>query len=162
MTTPRLTICSELLSQIIQEVVRCHPHEACGFLLGKILDCREAQEFVACQNIQDECHQSDPDRFPRTAKTAYVIDAKEQARVREEAQKKELSVLAIVHSHPEHDVYFSEEDKKNAAPWGEPLFENLSYVVVSVYGKTIKGISDFVWDETKKDFLEEEIQWRSK
>jgi len=152
-----LKISSEQLKQIFDEAIRCHPEESCGFLLGTIAKEREAIEFVACKNRQNEMHDKDPDRYPRTAEMAYIIDSKEQDAIFARAKQKKLEVIAIVHSHPEHGAYFSDEDKNNAAPWGEPLFPNISYVVVSVYGKKIKAMSDFYWDDEAKDYLEEKF-----
>jgi proteasome lid subunit RPN8/RPN11 len=154
MTLP-LTISQELRNACFAEAVRCHPSEACGFLLGHVGVSREAVQFVACKNIQDELHAKDASRFPRTAATAYVIDSKEQEAIFAKAKADGLSVISIMHSHPEHDVYFSAEDKTNAAPWGEPLFPELSYFVISVYGKTVRAASDFYWGED--DFIERKL-----
>jgi len=153
-----IQISEEILDQIKAEALACHPEEACGFLLGQVAnEGRVAKEFVACQNIQNELHEKNPDRYPRDAKTAYVIDSKEQEGVQKKAKDSGLEIIAVVHSHPEHDAYFSKEDKENAAPWGEPLFPNLSYVVASVYGDQVKAISDFYWDNEAKDFVEHQF-----
>ncbi len=152
-----LVINENLLDAVKNEAVRCYPDEACGFLLGKTGVDRVAFEFVACHNIQNRMHKEDPERYPRTAQTAYVIDPADQKRAEETARYRKLDIIAIVHSHPEHGVYFSDEDKQNAAPWGEPLFPGISYVVLSVHDRRVSGISDFFWDETKKDFIEEKL-----
>ena len=139
-------------------MIAAFPNEGCGFILGQVSEAREAIEFVACRNIQNELNQRDPTRFPRTAETAYVIDSHEQEQVQAEAKQKGLDIIAIVHSHPNHDVYFSQEDKENACPWGEPLFPNMSYIVVSVYDAAVKAISDFYWDIEQNDFEEHKIK----
>jgi proteasome lid subunit RPN8/RPN11 len=147
-------ISQDLLQSLFNEAVRRHPHEACGFVLGTVGGARLAKEFVACKNIQNDLHAQDPKTYPRTAETAYVIDPKEQAAVEKRVQEAGLTLIAVFHSHPEHDVYFSPEDRANAAPWGEPLFPHLSYIVASVYGKAVKGASDFCWDAESGDFVE--------
>ena len=153
-----LKISQKLLDELFAESVRCHPFEACGFLLGKVsADARIAEKFIACRNIQDELHAQDPARYTRTAATAYVIDSKEQDAVFAQATSAGQAVIAIVHSHPEHDAYFSAEDKANAAPWGEPLFPEMSYVVISVYGKTVTAAHDFCWDLSQNDFVEHKL-----
>jgi len=149
-----LKIDPEIMNQIIEESIRCYPEEACGFILGNIGKAREAEEFIACQNIQNELHAKDSNRYPRTAETAYVIDPREQEDMEKRAKFHGLKILAIFHSHPEHDCYFSKEDRENAAPWGEPLFPNMSYLVVSVFDEEIKAVSDYFWDEESKDFIE--------
>ena len=144
------------LQTIFEESERGWPEEVCGFVVGLAQNGkREAIEVIPCQNIQNLLHQKDPERYPRNAKTAYTIDPKEMNRIQKEAVEKGFEILSIFHSHPEHGVYFSDEDKGMAAPFGEPLFPNLSYLVVSVYGKKVKNASEFFWDG--KDFVEMKI-----
>ncbi len=152
-----LLIEQNILNAMLQEAEACYPFEACGLILGKVTDERKAHEFVALKNMQNEVHAKDPQRYPRDAKTAYTIDSFELAEVEKEAKQRDLKILGIFHSHPEHGVYFSAEDKEMAAPWGEPLFPDISYVVVSVYGQKAKNASEFYWDSAKKDFLEKKI-----
>lgn len=155
MTLP-LKIDNALKQKIYQECQSCYPEEACGFLLGVMQDdYRIAAEFVACENIQNQWHEKHPERYPRDAKTAYLIDPQQQKKVQALAEQKSMKIIAIVHSHPEHDAYFSKEDKENAAPWGEPLFPDLSYVVVSLFERQIKSLNDFYWDSESQDFLEQ-------
>lgn len=157
--TKKIEISPAIQQQIFLEAIKQHPYEACGFVLGRVTSAREAMQFVPCRNIQNELHASQPERYPRTAETAYVIDAKDQAAVEKIAKEQNLQIIAIFHSHPEHGVYFSQEDKTNAAPWGEPLFPEMSYLVVSVYNKEVKGMSDFYWSTDSEDFLENKIQF---
>lgn len=148
-----MVIDQKLLDQIYAECRRTYPEEACGFVVGRT----SAEKIIPCKNIQNEVHVQDRERYPRDAKTAYTIDSKQMEEVQREAQKSAQKILCIFHSHPEHGVYFSAEDKGMAAPWGEPLFPDLSYLVVSVYGGEVKNVSEFYWDEDKKDFLENKI-----
>lgn len=149
-----LKIEKKILERIFSECRKRYPEEACGLVLGND-GC--AVEAYACKNIQNELHRQDPKRYPRDAGVAYTIDPKEAEKIRLAADEKNLDVLAIFHSHPEHGVYFSEEDKNMAAPWGNPLFPRLSYIVVSVYGEEIRNVSGFCWDSAKKDFVEQKI-----
>ncbi|MDO8520062.1 MAG: M67 family metallopeptidase [Deltaproteobacteria bacterium] len=144
----------ELLDQIFAESCKRYPEEACGFVLGK---GGAASEVIPVQNIQNDLHAKDPKRFPRDAKIAYTIDPKEMEAIQKKAASQGQTIISIFHSHPEHGVYFSEEDKGMAAPWGEPLFPDLSYLVVSVYSGEIKNASEFYWDKNKKDFTERKI-----
>lgn len=150
-----LKISDDLKQRLVAEAIRCYPDEACGFLLGRVGSDRVAVEFMACNNIQNQLHKADPERYPRMAQTAYVIDPQDQKRVEDTAKRHQLAVIAVVHSHPDHDVYFSDEDRQNAAPWGEPLFEGVSYVVISVHNRVVTGMSDFYWD--KNNFIEEKL-----
>lgn len=140
------------------EAEKQYPHEACGFIIGNAQNERRAVEFIPTQNLQNELHAKDPVRYPRDAKTAYSIDPREMDAVVGKAKELGMELVAIFHSHPEHGVYFSEEDKGMAAPWGEPLFPQLSYIVVSVYGGAVKNASEFLWETGKKDFVEVKIK----
>lgn len=153
----QLIIDQVLLDKIFSECVRTYPYEACGFVLGKSGGTRQAFEVVCAQNMQNSVHAKDPARYPRDAKTAYTIDPKEMGAITAEAALKQLVILSIFHSHPEHGVYFSAEDKGMAAPWGEPLFPELSYLVVSVMARKVKNASEFVWQTAKKDFVKYKI-----
>lgn len=60
------------------------------------------------------------------------------------------------HSHPEHDAYFSDEDKKMAlSDLGEPWYPDAIHLVVSVYSGEIKDQAQFAWDPEKKTFEEQ-------
>src|SRR5438445_8252118 len=61
---------------------------------------------------------------------------------------------AFYHSHPNHDAYFSPEDKAFASPFDEPTFPGAAQIVVSIYDRTVKRIAAFVWSNEKKDFIE--------
>lgn len=153
-----LTIDQNLLNQIYTESRRTYPDEGCGFVLGTITNGKRlATEVIPVKNIQNELHTKDPQRYPREAKTAYTIDPKEMERIEKEAKQKDLKLLCIFHSHPEHGVYFSAEDKGMAAPWGEPLFPELSYLVISVYEGIEKNCSEFYWNPEQNDFVERTI-----
>lgn len=151
-----IIICQEILDTIIQHAIRHYPDEACGMLLGdKGQD--SVSEFIPCRNIYNEMHEHYPETYPRTAKTAYLIDSREQQRIFDKAEKEGQEVKTICHSHTDHDAYFSEEDRLIAAPWGEPMYPGISYLVVSVWNKQLKEMNEFVWNETSKSFVERKI-----
>lgn len=147
-----LTLTPDVLNACKREALRAYPREGCGFLLGPRMGI--ADEFVRVDNIQDALHAKDPERYPRTARTAYAIDPKQHDTVFKTAKARERELSGIFHSHPDHDAYFSAEDKAMAAPWGEPLLPGLAYVVVSVYNKQIRAMKQFYWDDKTKDFVE--------
>lgn len=146
-----LTICDAVLDNLVAHAVSQYPNEACGFLIGE-RGQPSAAEFVPVKNVYDEMHAKYPDTYPRTAKTAYLIDPREQQKIFQQAEENGREVKAIVHSHTDHDAYFSEEDRLVAAPWGEPMFPGISYLVISVCNRLLKEMNEFVWDEKSKDF----------
>lgn len=151
-----LTICSEILDQVIHHAIERYPNEVCGLLIGQ-KGQRSVSEFISCKNIYDEMHEKYPQTYPRTAKTAYLIDPKEQQRVFDEAAKNGMEVKAICHSHTDHDAYFSEEDRLVAVPWGEPMYPDVSYIVVSIWNRKPKEVNEFYWDEKSQGFIERKL-----
>ncbi len=149
-------ICQSTIDEIVAYAKTHWPDESCGLLVGD-RGQDSVTEFIPIRNIYNDMHAKYPDQYPRTAKTAYLIDPKEQQRVFDEAAKNNREVKCIYHSHCEHDAYFSEEDRLVAAPWGEPSYPGVSYLVVSIYGKELKEINEFFWDESLKGYNQRKI-----
>jgi proteasome lid subunit RPN8/RPN11 len=130
--------------------LEAYPNECCGIIIER--DGRE--EVVRVTNLQDDLHAKDPAQFPRTAATAYTMGA-EAAPVLLAAERGELCLRAFYHSHPEHDAYFSEEDRKQAfGGWAA------GQIVISVYGREVRNTAAFVWDEQARDFVHADLDVR--
>ena len=151
-----IIICQETLDQIVAHAVKHYPNEACGILIAEKKQ-NSVSEFIPCKNIYDEMHAKYPGTYPRTAKTAYLIDPKDQQKIFDEAEKNGQEVKVIYHSHTDHDAYFSDEDKLIAAPWGEPSYPGISYLVVSVWKGKLKEMNLFSWNNAQKDFMVHQI-----
>jgi proteasome lid subunit RPN8/RPN11 len=146
-----------VLHQIYLHAEREYPNEACGMILGpKGHD--NAVGVFPIRNIQNELHAKDPEKYPRDARTAYYMDSKQMKIVEWDAADKGFETKVIYHSHPDHEVYFSEEDRYLAAPWGEPNYPNISWIVISVMGGKAKAASEFFWDVEKKEYIERKLK----
>jgi proteasome lid subunit RPN8/RPN11 len=130
------------------------PDECCGILLtdGAI------EQVHRLENIQNKLHALDPETYPRTAVIAYAMDPKELELVIDNASRNGARLKAFYHSHPDHDAYFSAEDKVFASPFGEPSFPNAAQIVVSIYDREVKRMGAFVWSDDKNDFVEVPIK----
>ena len=136
--------------EISRHAQAAFPEECCGVVLAK-----GAKEQVRrLENIQNKLHNLDPETFPRTAVIAYAMDPKELETVVGNAGRDGAKLKAFYHSHPEHEAYFSEEDKAFATPFGEPTFPHAAQIVVSIYQREVKGMCAFVWSENTGDFVE--------
>jgi len=139
-------------AQIHAQAEAEYPHECCGILLirrGNPAD----RLLVRCRNAQDEMHAKDPEKYPRTARTAYYIDHKDLLHVgRREAQGYDVAV--IYHSHIDVDAYFSPTDRQNALMTGEPPYPDAVYVVLSVLKGKVASSAAFAWDANTRDFVE--------
>jgi adenylyltransferase/sulfurtransferase len=116
----------ELLDAIAQHVEPHYPNEACGLVL-------EGEDgglkVVPTPNLADKYHALDPEAYPRTSRTFYMINTLEIAK----AQRRGEKLRVIFHSHCDVGDYFSEEDHRQAVdPEGQPLWPGCQYLVVSV------------------------------
>ena len=144
------------IAQSIMEEIRDHaaseyPFECCGVIIGKV-DSGAEDILRRCRNIQNALHEKDPETFTRDARTAYYIDPKELMDIFKETEGRVLVVKWFYHSHPDHDAYFSEEDRRMALFDEEPLYPQANYLVISVYDRKIKDEAFFSWDPETRTF----------
>lgn len=138
------------LDEIDRHSLASYPEECCGALLA--LGREEWVRPIA--NIQNRLHREDPKEYPRDARKAYFMDPNQLFAVRRESEEKKRPIRVFYHSHPEHDAYFSAEDKARAMAWDEPAYPDAAYLVVSVYGHDIRDRRAYAWDAAKRDFVE--------
>src|SRR5215831_1179774 len=126
------------------------PEECCGVILS---DGRSDRAH-RLQNKQNSLHALDPLTYPRTAEIAYAMDPLELEAVIQQAHSNGEKLKAFYHSHPNHDAYFSAEDKSFACPFGEPSYPDTAQIVISIYNRAVKIILAFAWSQEKNDFIE--------
>jgi proteasome lid subunit RPN8/RPN11 len=147
---PALTINEVTLAAMEAHALATYPDECCGM----ITECGGRQEVVQVANIQDELHARDPVQFPRTGRMAYNMGS-ECVPVLIAAGRGELRLLAFYHSHPDHDAYFSAEDKTQALGGGEePSYGDAAHIVLAVRAGTVGAAKAFAWDAAARDFVE--------
>lgn len=142
-------------TQTIEEVTRhareAYPNECCGVVLRR---ADGTQLVIRIRNIQDEMHERDPHRYPRTARIAYAGHPADLKVALDLAEEPGNSLAALYHSHPDHDAYFSDEDVAQATPFGEPSYPEALQVVVSIHGGEVRAIKLFRWDSDSGSFEE--------
>jgi len=142
------------LTSIAAHAQETFPDECCGVIFSS----KSADRVVPLKNIQNKLHALDPLTYPRTAIIAYAMDPLELDNVIRQAEASGERLKAFYHSHPNHDAYFSDEDKVFACPFGEPTFPDTVQIVVSIYDRNVKIIKAFAWSHEKTDFLEVPLQ----
>lgn len=152
-----IKIDEKIWHQMTEQAIESYPNEACGILAGPKGEAL-GSAFHPCRNIYDDMNAKDAETYPRTAKTAYLIDGIEQQEIFDRVSSDGLEVKAIVHSHTDHDAYFSDEDKYVAAPWGEPFFPEISYIVISIYEGKFKQANEFRWSKETSQFEEFKVK----
>ncbi len=131
-----------------------YPAECCGLLL------QEQQggpgEYRRCDNVQRDDPALDPDGAARGAETAFHLDGREIVR----AEREGLEIRGIIHSHPDHDAYFSAMDRQMAT-WrlgddlpAEPAYPGVAYLVISVRAGSAGDQRWFGWSGDAGDFEE--------
>jgi proteasome lid subunit RPN8/RPN11 len=114
-----------------------YPDEVCGYILAD-------DQVRRCENRQNALHAEDPKSFPRDARTAYNLGAKDLFFL-DKSQRSERPVRVIYHSHIDVGAYFSDEDARAAAPDGELLYP-VDYLVVDVRADGVRGAKLFHFD----------------
>ncbi len=126
------------------------PEECCGAILEGSGD----EKVHRITNIQNAMHTKDPQSYPRDATIAYFMNPKELLAVIRETDSSKATLKAFYHSHPNHDAYFSAEDRARAMFVDEPSYPDAAYLVISIYDREVRVIRAYVWDGTSKDFVE--------
>jgi [CysO sulfur-carrier protein]-S-L-cysteine hydrolase len=137
-------------NEISRHAQETFPEECCGV----IFSAGAADHARRLKNMQNKLHALDPQTFPRTAEIAYAMDPLELETAIQQAESSGQKLKAFYHSHPNHDAYFSAEDKAFASPFGEPTYPEAAQVVISIYHRAVKVIRAFAWSQEKNDFVE--------
>ena len=120
---------------------KTYPHECCGALLGIDLPNgnRHITEVLAIENEVQE-----------NTRRRYLVAPKAMLRIEKEARARNLEVLGIYHSHPDHPSRPSEFDREHAWPFW-------SYVIVSVRKGQSELLQSWRLLEDRSSFEEERL-----
>lgn len=144
-----MKLAEHVWSEIRAHAEETYPEECCGLVVVR----EGTPQVVRIRNVQNELHARDPEAFPRTAKTAYSMDYKEVAPLLEAAYQGEIEIVAFYHSHPDHDAYFSAEDRAAAQGWlDDPNYAKAAQLVVSVKQGTVVDVQAYAWDPQQGDY----------
>ena len=150
-----LRLTKEIVEEMARHACEAFPEECCGVILAG----ERGDTLRRCTNIQNQRHAEDPIKYPRDARTAYFIDPKELFQIHRETNERGWAIKAIYHSHPDHEAYFSDEDRTAALGGGdEPQYPDAAYVVVSVFDRQVRRMRAFAWNPTAGDFTEVPIE----
>ncbi len=152
-----LALSTGTVEQIHAHAAAEYPDECCGVIVEE----NEAiQRVLRLRNVQDRMHAEDPERFPRTARTAYYPDSRDLIDALGRARAPGAELLAFYHSHPDHDAYFSDEDAAQATPLGEPSYPEAAQIVISVYEGRVRDTRAYAWSMGEGRYVEIPIERR--
>jgi len=105
-----ILIPEKIFKEMMNHCEASFPNEACGILAG-----------IGC-NVNEIYNMTNTEDSP----VSYIMDAAEQFRVMKDIRQKNLSLLAIFHSHPSSPAYPSARDLALA------FYEDSFYIIVSL------------------------------
>ncbi|MDH5606433.1 MAG: M67 family metallopeptidase [Anaerolineae bacterium] len=137
----KLMIGKEILAQIQAHGEAAYPEEGAGLLLGK--DAGGSRQVLSILGLSNA--REDDARHNR-----YLITAQDMMAGELEAERQNLEVIGVFHSHPDHPNRPSEFDRDWALPW-------YSYVITSIVNGKSAGSRSWRLLDDRSAFQEEEI-----
>jgi proteasome lid subunit RPN8/RPN11 len=145
-----LKITQEHLNQILTHAEQIYPEECCGILLGKISDYSKIiVEVWPTENTWNKDDSIELFNRQGSKKDRFTIAPEILLKAQKEARDRQLNIIGIYHSHPNHPAIPSEFDR--AIAWPE-----YSYIIVSVIQGKAKDIFSWILDDDRQ-FKQEKI-----
>src|SRR5258705_5473093 len=115
------------------DAVKTFPDECCGFLFGiEKRDDRLITDILIVNNAKEG-----------DKKRRFEISPKDYMKAEQYAEKNNLQLLGVYHSHPDHPAVPSEHDRAAAQPW-------FSYIIISVIDRKADAIRSWRLNENKQ------------
>jgi proteasome lid subunit RPN8/RPN11 len=144
------------LAKLVEEATAAYgrDEEACGFLSGPAADELLADEATILPNLANKYHALDPESYPRTGRTYFLIDPMKFKKAVDAGDAAARPVKVLWHSHLDVGAYFSETDAAAATMGGDSPTYDLFYLVTSVRKAAVDDHKLFAWDASAKKFVE--------
>lgn len=133
----KLTISSEQIQAICSHAEQTYPQECCGLLMGKINQNydRIIVDIIPTENAWNPetaktFEEVETTNKPLTSEHRFTISPQQMIQAQKQGRDRNLIIIGIYHSHPDHPAIPSEFDRVCA--WSD-----YSYIIISVEnGKT--------------------------
>lgn len=129
---------------MIEDAVKTFPDECCGFFYGK--DDENGNRIVSDILIVNNAKEGDKRR-------RFEISAQDYMKAEQHAFKKNLELLGVYHSHPNHPAIPSEHDRVAAQPY-------FSYIILSIINNEFNHIRSWRLND-EAQFEEEQVQFEN-
>ena len=117
-----------------------YPHECCGFILGNFAEQDSTgTEYLPATNTKEG-----------NRERRFLIDPMAYQKAEDEANERKMSVISIVHSHPDHPDKPSNFDREHAWP-------GFSYIIISVQKGKSTSYRSWQLNNNREFFIEENI-----
>jgi proteasome lid subunit RPN8/RPN11 len=117
-----------------------YPEECSGVIVG--MDTGEMKVVVGVWRAENT-HEDERSR-------RFLIDPLIYMKLEQQANERDMDVLGIYHSHPDHPAEPSEYDREHAWP-------NFSYIIASVSSEQVEDMRSWVLKEDRLGYDEEPI-----
>jgi proteasome lid subunit RPN8/RPN11 len=145
-----IRITPEAWQKQIDDCERCYPHEACGLLVGPAPAGRHDMQITEAHVIQNLNTERANDRF--------ILDPREFDKVDREIRTRNLEVVGVYHSHPDHPPKPSQFDLDRAKEVVEAFGDNpWIYFIAAVAEGNLEVCRGWVLNESNDAFEEAEI-----
>ena len=143
-----LKLSAEQIQQILTHAEQTYPYECCGILMGKIEGTGDKYlvELIPTENSWN-AETSENFEVPELLKNPvmttehyFTISPQEMLKAQKEGRDRNLVIIGIYHSHPDHPAIPSEYDRLWA--WSE-----YSYIIVSVQQGKAADVQNWCLDE---------------
>jgi proteasome lid subunit RPN8/RPN11 len=128
------------LQYILDHAQFTYPEECCGFLLGIIAEQKWVHRAVSVPNTHKQSRSN-----------RYSVDPVEIVRADEAAQRSNLDLLGVYHSHPDAPPHPSQIDQEYAWP-------RYTYLIVSVEKRVTKQVRAWQLIDDTSNFQSEGLR----
>jgi proteasome lid subunit RPN8/RPN11 len=129
------------MGHIHDHAKEAYPEECSGVMVG--MDVGEMKIVVNVWRAENTFQEGQRGR-------RFLIDPKEYMSFEERARERDMDILGIYHSHPDHPAEPSEYDREHALPrW--------SYVIASVSAESVEDMRSWVLRSDRSGYDEEPI-----
>ncbi len=136
-----LEIHAQALREIHAHAERVYPEEGVGLLLGKNDgERRHVVSILPLSNVREQA----------SRRNRYLLTPQDYLRAEQEAERRNLEVLGVFHSHPDHPNQPSSYDLE----WALPGF---SYLITSVWSARAMESRSWRLKGDRSGFIEETL-----
>ncbi len=135
-----LIIEQKVKDRMIEDAMSAFPDECCGFFFGK--ETAENDRRITDMLVVVNSKPGDKTR-------RFEISPLDYLKSEQYAIDKDLLLLGVYHSHPNHPAIPSEHDRKSAQPW-------FSYIIISIVNGAFANLRSWVLNN-ETIFEEEKI-----
>jgi proteasome lid subunit RPN8/RPN11 len=135
-----LIIDQKVKERMIEDAIGAFPDECCGFFFGNEVpeNNRQITDMVVVLNSK-----------PGDKTRRFEISPLDYMKAEQHAIDRDLLLLGVYHSHPNHPAIPSEHDRKSAQPW-------FSYIIISIVDGAFANLRSWVLNNSSV-FEEEKI-----